>query len=161
VKYNDVHAEWDYLNRLVFPELRSPCIRHGVEFIGIDLRWGVTKKEIEQRGALSVCLDEIRRCNLFVSLIGDRYGWIPVPEEIPQKSFDAIREVRDLAVEDVSLLLEWYQLDETTDPPVYHLRHDQEVPDDVSERLIRLWEATGLPHAGDSIIAEGAYPAAY
>ena len=53
------------------------------------------------------------------------------------------------------------RLDETTDPPVYRLRHDQEVPNDVSERLIRLWEAAGLPHAGDLIIAEGAYPATY
>jgi len=152
--FSDMHAERDYLNRFVFPELRSRCIRHGIEFVGIDLRWGVTEKEIEQRGALSVCLDEIRRCNFFVSLIGDRYGWIPVPEEIPQKSFDAVREVRDLAVEDVSLLCEWYRLDETSDPPVYRLRHGHEVPDDVSERLIRLLEAAHLPHAGDSIIAQ-------
>ena len=41
-----------------------------------------------------------------------------------------------------------------TDPPVYRLRHDREVPDNVSERLIRLWEAAGLPYAGDSIIAQ-------
>ena len=152
--FSDMHAERDYLNRLVFPELRSRCIRHGVEFVGVDLRWGVTEKEIEQRGALLVCLDEIKRCNFFVSLIGDRYGWIPAPEEIPQEFFEAVREAGDMTAEDVSLLREWYRLDETTEPPVYRLRHDREVSDDVSERLIRLWEAAGLPHAGDSIIAQ-------
>ena len=159
--FSDMHAERDYLNRFVFPELRSRCIRHGFEFVGVDLRWGVTEKEIEQRGALSVCLDEIKRCNFFVSLIGDRYGWIPVPEDIPQKLFEAVQEARDPTAGDVSLLREWYRLDETTEPPVYRLRHEQEVPDDVSDRLIRLWEAASLPHAGDSIIAQGAFPAAY
>ena len=152
--FSDMHAERDHLNRLVFPELCSRCIRHGIEFVGVDLRWGVTEREIEQRGALSVCLDEIKRCNFFVSLIGDRYGWIPAPEEIPQKFFEAVREARDPTAGDVSLLREWYRRDETTEPPVYCLRHDREVPDDVSERLIRLWEAAGLPHAGDSIIAQ-------
>ena len=51
--FSDMHAERDRLNRFVFPELRSRCIRHGFEFVGVDLRWGVTEKEIEQRGALS------------------------------------------------------------------------------------------------------------
>ena len=37
---------------------------------------------------------------------------------------------------------------------MYRLRHDREVLDDVSERLIRLCEAAGLPHAGDSVIAQ-------
>ncbi|PXF56514.1 MAG: hypothetical protein C4B59_16815 [Candidatus Methanogaster sp.] len=152
--FSDMHAERDYLNRLVFPELRSRCIRHGIEFIGIDLRWGITEREIEQHGALSVCLDEIKRCNFFVSLIGDRYGWIPAPEEITQEFFEAILEAGNLTAGDVSLLREWYRLDETTEPPVYRLCHDREVLDDVSERLIRLWEAAGLPHAGDSIIAQ-------
>jgi len=151
--FSDMDAERDYLNRLIFPELRSRCIRHGVEFVGVDLRRGVTEKEIEQRGALSACLDEIKRCNFFVSLIGDRYGWILAPEEITQESFEAVWEARDLTAGDVSLLRKWYRLDETTEPPVYRLRHDREVPDDVSERLIRLWKAAGLPHAGDSIIA--------
>ena len=77
-----------------------------------------------------------------------------MPEDIPQESFEAVREAGDLTAGDVSLLREWCRLDETTEPPVYRLRHDREVPDDVSERLIRLWEAAGLPHAGDSIIAQ-------
>lgn len=152
--FSDMHAERDYLNRFVFPELRSRCINRGVEFVGIDLRWGIPEEEAEQRGILEICLDEIKRCNFFISLLGDRYGWIPTPEEIPQESFEAVREARDPIAQDVSLLREWYLLDETTDPPVYRLRHDREVPDDVSERLIRLCEVAGLPHAGDSIIVQ-------
>ena len=149
-----MHTERDYLNRLVFPELRSRCIRHGVEFVGIDLRWGVTEKEIEQRGALSVCLDEIKRCNFFLSLLGDRYGWIPVPEEVPQEFFKAVRHSGDLTIDDTRLLDEWYLLDEITYPPVYRLRHDYEISDDDSVKLINLWEESGLPHAGDSIVEQ-------
>jgi WD40 repeat protein/energy-coupling factor transporter ATP-binding protein EcfA2 len=152
--FSDMHAERDYLNRFVFPELRSRCIRQGVEFVGIDLRWGVTEKEIEQRGALSACLDDIKRCNIFLSLLGDRYGWIPVPEEIPQEFFEAVRHSGDLTVDDAGLLDEWYLLDRMTDPPVYRLRRDHEISDDDSVKLIDLCEEAGLPHAGDSIVAQ-------
>lgn len=40
--FRDMHAERDYLSRVVFPELRSRCLKRGAEFIGFDLRWGVT-----------------------------------------------------------------------------------------------------------------------
>jgi len=152
--FSDMHAERDHLNRFVFPELRSRCIRHGIEFVGVDLRWGVTENEIEQRGALSACLDDIKRCNIFLSLLGDRYGWIPLPEEIPQEFFEAVRHSGDLTIDDVRLLDKWYLLDEMTNPPVYRLIRDHEISDDDSVKLINLWEESELPHAGDSIVAQ-------
>jgi hypothetical protein len=42
--FRDMHAERDRLNRFVFPELRSRCAKLGADFLGIDLRWGVTAK---------------------------------------------------------------------------------------------------------------------
>jgi hypothetical protein len=36
----DMHAERDYLNGVVFPELRSRCAKRGADFVGVDLRWG-------------------------------------------------------------------------------------------------------------------------
>jgi hypothetical protein len=60
--FRDMHAERDYLSRFVFPELRKRCLQRGVDFIGLDLRWGVTREEAEQQGgALAICLAEIER----------------------------------------------------------------------------------------------------
>lgn len=147
--FRDMHAERDYLNRFVFPELRSRCQRRGADFIGLDLRWGVTEEEAQREGALKICLDEIERCRpFFVCLLGSRYGWVPPPEEVPQELFmDAIRGSPPIALTD------WYTLDETNVPPVYRLRRDRPIPHDVSETLARFWEDGRLPNAGESITA--------
>jgi len=150
--FRDMHAERDYLNRFVFPELRSRCIKHGIEFVGVDLRWGVTEEEVEQHGALESCLNEIKKCNFFISLLGDRYGWIPPPDEIPQEFYQTAHQKVDLTNEDAIWLDEWYRLDETVEPAVYRLR-DNKVPIDIAEKLIGFWEKVKLPHASDSITA--------
>lgn len=80
--FQDMHAERDYLNRIVWPELRSRSLRRGVEFVAIDLRWGVTREDSE-RGAVAICLGEIERCHYVVGLIGGRYGWVPSRDQVP------------------------------------------------------------------------------
>ena len=147
--FRDMHAERDYLSRLVFPELRSRCQKRGAEFIGLDLSWGVTEEEAQREGALKICLDEIERCRpFFVCLLGSRYGWVPPLEEVPPKDFeDAARGTPPIALD------EWYALDETNVPPVYRLRRDRPIPGDVADTLARFWEKAGLPTAGESITA--------
>lgn len=154
--FRDMHTERDYLNSSVFPELRSRCAKRGLDFVGIDLRWGVTEEESRQRKAMEVCQDEIKKCNFFISLLGDRYGWIPPPEEIPHEKFEAARGNKDLRTEDAKLLDEWYQLDETCKVPVYRLRNDI-VSDTSAQKLVHFWEEAGLEHAGDSITAREIY----
>src|SRR5262245_54629229 len=71
--FRDMHAERDVLDRVVFPELRSRCRQRGADFIGVDLRWGVTEEEAETEGALALCLREIERCRpFFVCMLGER-----------------------------------------------------------------------------------------
>ena len=41
--FRDMHAERDYLVRVVFPELRERCARRQLHLVDIDLQWGVTK----------------------------------------------------------------------------------------------------------------------
>jgi len=150
----DMHAERDYLNRIVFPELRSRCVKRGAEFLGIDLRWGLTEEEARRRGPLAICLDEIDRCRpFFLSLLGDRYGWVPPPEQVPLAFYQSARRDQKLRPGEAALLDEWYQLDETTNPPLYRLRRSRDLPADVTERLADFWEAAGLEQAGESITA--------
>ncbi|MBT1076858.1 DUF4062 domain-containing protein [Geobacter grbiciae] len=151
--FRDMHAERDWLNRVVFPELRSRCRRRGAEFVGVDLRWGVTEEESRQRGALSVCLDEIGRCDLFLGLLGDRYGWVPPPEEVPAELFAAVRDGGQLSEEEITLVDTCYQWDRTTLPARFRLRRDAAISPETADTLTRLWQRAGLLGAGESVTA--------
>src|SRR5688572_9897766 len=163
--FRDMHAERDYLSRIVFPELRSRCLRRGTDFVGLDLRWGVTEEESRARGALAICLDEIEKCRpFFVCLLGDRYGWVPPPEEVPRALYERVRDAGELPGD----VAEWYRLDETTTPPVYRLRRvaeNERMPAGLDSTLAEFWQAKGVPNAGDSITAReilrGVFEAGY
>jgi tetratricopeptide (TPR) repeat protein len=71
-------AERDELVKFTFPELRRRCREHAVEFVEVDLRWGVTDEEKSEGKVLPICLAEIDRCRpYFIGLLGERYGWVP------------------------------------------------------------------------------------
>ena len=75
--FQDMKEERDYLVKHTFPELRNRCRQRQVEFVAVDLRWGITEEQAHQGEVLPICLAEIDRCPYFISLLGDRYGWIP------------------------------------------------------------------------------------
>ena len=86
--FRDMHAERDFLVKKTFPELRERCYQRGLEFVWVDLRWGVTEEEAESGDVLSICLKEIDHCRpFFVGLLGERYGWVPdkISEETLQQ----------------------------------------------------------------------------
>ena len=43
----------------------------------VDLRWGVTEETARSNKTLEVCLGEVSKCQFFVGLLGERYGWVP------------------------------------------------------------------------------------
>jgi WD40 repeat protein len=160
----DMHAERDYLNRIVFPELRSRCAKRGADFVGVDLRWGLTEADTQQRGALDACLNEIERCRpFFVSLLGDRYGWVPPPERIPLAFMEQARN-RTVLDPAAAVLLDQYRLDDTLETPLYRLRRDRDISPDLARKLSHFWQAIGFEEAGQSItereIVHGAWHAA-
>lgn len=82
--FRDMHAERDWLVKVVFPELRERLAKRNLYLVDVDLRWGVTEEEAEHGRVLEVCLDEIERCRpFFIGILGERYGFIPskVPED--------------------------------------------------------------------------------
>ncbi len=68
-----MQAERDHLVRFVFPRLREALIRRRIHLVDVDLRWGVT----EEQDALSVCREVLDECQLFLCMLGGRYGWTP------------------------------------------------------------------------------------
>ena len=125
--FSDLKAERNALQERVFPRLRSLAETHNARFQAIDLRWGVSDQASLDQQAMNICLGEISRCQQtsprpnFIVLLGDRYGWMPPPSQILADVFDRIRShLKD--DNDLTLLDEWYQLDNNALKPEYRLK---------------------------------------
>src|ERR1041385_8171932 len=105
--FQDLQAERAHLMKHVFPKVRAACRERGIEFTDIDLRWGLTEEEASQGKVIRTCLEEIERCApYYISLVGDRYGWIPELAEV-QKDYQLIERypwVEDAAIDGKSLV---------------------------------------------------------
>lgn len=107
--FNDMHAERDYLTKFVFPELREWCARRRLEFVDIDLRWGITDEESTQNHrTLSICLENVERCRpLFLALLGQRRGWVPGPDEVDpellQRYPDLARQIGQRSITELEI----------------------------------------------------------
>ncbi|WP_456488244.1 AAA family ATPase [Caminibacter pacificus] len=94
--FEDFRLERALLQKFVFPEIKKEAIKKGVEFLPIDLRWGVPQEaQIDQR-TMDICLGEVERATTephpdFLLLSGDRYGWVPLPRVIEKEEFEKIK----------------------------------------------------------------------
>lgn len=81
--FKDMEMERNHLANKVFPQLRSICLRRGVEFVELDLRWGITDEDSQNGKVAEICLNEIERTRpFFIGLLGNRYGWVPTEKEL-------------------------------------------------------------------------------
>lgn len=80
--FQDLQAERDHLQHVVFPQLEE-ALRSRRHFLEpIDLRSGIdttgASEEARELQVLKVCLDEIERSRPYmIVILGDRYGSIP------------------------------------------------------------------------------------
>ncbi len=124
--FSDLKAERNALQDHVFPRLKRLCLLNGCRFQDIDLRWGVSEEAGLDQRTMRICLQEVERCRRttpkpnFLILLGDRYGWCPLPYEIPSTDFARIRQVTRPAA--LALLDEWYREDLNAVPPVFRLK---------------------------------------
>lgn len=124
--FSDFAAEREALQQRVFPELEKFCVERGARFQAVDLRWGITEEAQQEHDTLRICLEEVRRCQElsprpnFVVLLGDRYGWEPVPARIPLSHWERLKTAADL--HGWQVIKAQYQLDRNAVPPVYCLR---------------------------------------
>ncbi len=112
--FNDFRGERKALQEDVFPEIKKHCAEKGLTFQPIDLRWGVSNEAQLDQKALELCLNEVRNCKLhaapnFLLMLGDRYGWVPLPYQIEQKEFETLIEF--VSDEEKTKLNQWYKLD--------------------------------------------------
>jgi WD40 repeat protein len=156
--FSDMKAERDVLQREVFPKLRQLCLANGMRFQPIDLRWGVPEEAAQDNRTMRICLRELKRCQEsgpkpnFLILLGDRYGWRPLPEVIPAELFERLRErlpaplpeLLEWQVAQPAKSKGWYRRDDNAVPPLYELRprgDDEGWHETVEQPLLRALEA--------------------
>ncbi|KFO22262.1 Telomerase protein component 1 [Fukomys damarensis] len=81
--FRDMHGERDLLLRSVLPALQARATPHRISLHAIDLRWGVTEEEARRNRQLEVCLGEVENSQLFVGILGSRYGYVPPSYDLP------------------------------------------------------------------------------
>ncbi len=115
--FSDFKGEREILQVEVFPELETYCTAHGFQFQAIDLRWGVNEEAQIDQKTIEICLNEVNTCKHyphpnFLIMLGDRYGWIPLPYAIEKKEFENILSYYSGNNTAQKLLQDWYQHDE-------------------------------------------------
>ncbi|QSZ42194.1 tetratricopeptide repeat protein [Sulfurimonas aquatica] len=150
--FNDFRREREVLQTKVFPHIKEYASKQGYTFQPIDLRWGVSNEAQLDQKTLELCLSEVRACKThmhpnFLIMIGDRYGWIPLPYAIETKEFeDLLSLVRDST--ELNLLKEWYKLDLNQLPVSYILKERKDEYEDferwssIETRLRDILQAT-------------------
>eukprot|EP01084_Bolivina_argentea_P235083 395683_1 len=74
--FRDFFEEREFLLKKCFPFIDKKCNEKGLNFIPIDLRWGVTADQCNSGQVIKICLDEIDNCRpYFLCFLGFRNGW--------------------------------------------------------------------------------------
>jgi len=131
--FSDMKHERNALAAEAFPKLEQLCQRQGFQFQAIDLRWGVSTEAGLDHRTMRICFDELRRAQEvspkpnFLILLGNRYGWRPLPEEISVDQFHKLEHAAaqipgSMDKSAVAVLREWYREDTNAVPPVYLLQ---------------------------------------
>lgn len=78
----DMNTERDALTR-IFPRIKEECEKRAVEFVPLDLRWGITEEAAKEGRVIETCLREIDDSRpFFIGIIGHRYGWAPEAKDL-------------------------------------------------------------------------------
>jgi len=124
--FSDMAHERRHLQKEIFPKLREFCKRNGAKFQAVDLRWGVNEETQLDQKTMQLCLKEIHRCQQispkpnFIVLVGNRYGWQPIPDIIPGKEMKAIFSV--LHTNEKGMIDQWYREDTNAIPTEFVLQ---------------------------------------
>ena len=81
---------------------------------------------MDDHRVVNICMEEIKRCQetsigiAFIALIGDKYGWRPLPPSVEADEFEALFQLIDQS--DRELITRWYLRDDNSVPPCYLLQ---------------------------------------
>lgn len=115
--FADMKVERDLLQE-VFNEIIPIYRQKGWQIETVDLRWGISTEAGYHNKTMQICEQELLRCQRlspkpnFIVLIGNRYGWVPLPERITHGNFEQLK----MTDEEYDLFGKWYFFDENALP---------------------------------------------
>ena len=115
--FKDMELERNLLQE-VFDELVPFYKEKGWQVETVDLRWGISEEAGLDNRTMRICKKELAQCMKispkpnFIILLGNRYGWIPLPETICKLDFDSL----EMTKQESDLFEEWYKLDKNALP---------------------------------------------
>lgn len=140
--FNDMHGERNLLTRFIFPKLRKWAEKRGIHLYEVDLRWGIPKEEAKTFRNLEICLSEVSNCDLFIGILGERYGWIPSAKEIPSSpEFDWIRDHPNKNASITELEMHLGALSQPTKRNAFFFFRDNEFETDVPKHYLQYFTA--------------------
>ncbi|XP_066551660.1 NACHT domain- and WD repeat-containing protein 1 [Amia ocellicauda] len=126
--FSDMSHERDALLEKAYPELQVFCQGLGLVFEVVDMRWGVRDAITVDHMTTELCLREIKTCQTvsigpaFTALVGNRYGYRPIPRVIQEKELELLLSKLSSDPEGVELLSMWFWKDSNSLPPTYILQ---------------------------------------
>ncbi|MGH0155660.1 UNVERIFIED_CONTAM: hypothetical protein FKN15_029443 [Acipenser sinensis] len=126
--FTDMSTERDALLDKAYPELQAFCQTLGLVFEVVDMRWGVRDAIAVDHMTIELCLREIQSCQrvsvgpIFTALIGNRYGYRPIPRVIEEQEFELLLSKLSADESAMQLLKDWFWKDENSVPPAYILQ---------------------------------------
>lgn len=166
--FSDLVHERNALQDRVWPELEQFCRQRGFTFQAIDLRWGVPSEAGLDHRTMQICFEELRRAQEtspepnFLILLGNKYGWRPLPEVISVEEFEKLSATAqriqneppdpaarlpvkqiELLKHAVSVLDNWYRRDINSVPTQYLLRARTDRPKGDDQDYTRVPDAEG------------------
>lgn len=110
--FDDMKIERNLLME-IFSDLNAEYSEQNWQIDYIDLRWGISKETGLENKTMQVCKDELKQCQQmspkpnFIILLGNRYGWIPLPEVVPVEIYETLQMTRY----EKFVFDNWYKLD--------------------------------------------------
>ena len=68
--FNGMEGEREELTRRYWPAITSLCRSKGIQFVPVDMRWGITMEQSASAQTINICLREIERSDMFVGFFG-------------------------------------------------------------------------------------------
>ncbi len=156
--FKNFEFERNYLAQNLYTPLDVACRRKGYAFHAIDLRWGISTEASLDNKSMLLCLDEIKKCqetNIkpnFLIMLGDYYGWKPLPFTIEEVEVEQLFTV--LPYESKQLFLRCYKLDTNSIPQAYVLQGRQgELVDDAAWGKIETQLHDALETAAKTVLS--------
>ena len=117
--FTDTHTERNILLQEILPELRRIGRGQGIEVRFVDMRYGVKDESTIHQLTWEICVEQLEKCFresagiAFVSLQGDKYGYMPLPREVKKDDYEC--RYRDNFTEEMRNVADgWYRFDSNT-----------------------------------------------